>query len=217
MKLTKAKLIKRVKPGLELLGYSYFKDSITGSSGLFVKKLPNNFYISIGMNIHRFYEDCYTCDYYLSLTTCIYCLWGDIPDLCMRRPGELLTDDEISPSRDHDIWWSGDDSVDVFLSVIKTTEPRLTNDIKLLNAIKISKDVNMLYHLANETINRVDYLPDITYSYVPEKEIDNIPLKWFLAAESVLKQYEVNINFHQVKRLAADAYRQHLLRFNLTS
>jgi len=214
MKLTKTRLIKCVKSGLSLLGYYWFKDSITGCDGLFIKKLPNNFYLSLGMNIHRFYEDRYTYDYYLSLTTCIYCMWGDIPHLSSKRPGELLTDEEIGPSRNHDIWWSGDDSVDEFLSVVKITEPRFTNDIKLLNDIKQSKDVNMLYRLSNETINKVDNLPDITYSFIPKKEIDNIPQKWFQAAELVLKDYEDDINFHQVKRLAADAYRQHILSVN---
>jgi len=211
MKLTKAKLISRVKPGLTLLGYHWFKDSITGCDGLFVKKLPNNFYLSIGMNIHRFYEDCYTCDYYLSLTTCINCLWGDIPALSSKRPGELLSDEEIGSSRNHDIWWSGDSSIVEFLSVIKITEPRFINNMELLNDIKRSNDVNLLYKLASETINSVDNLPNIIYSYTPPKDIDNIPQKWFLAAEFVLKKFGDDINFHQVKRLAADAYRQYVL------
>ena len=211
MKLTKAKLIKRVRPGLELLGYYWFKDSITGCDGLFVKKLPNNYYLSLGMNIHRFYEDSYTCDYYLSLTTCIYCLYGDIPNSSSKRPGELLTDEEISPSRNHDIWWSSDDSIDDFLSVIKITEPRFVSDLKLLNDIKQSRDANLLYKLSYETINKVDNLPNTTYSFIPKKEIDNIPQKWFQAAEIVLKNYEDSINSHQVKRLAADAYRQYIL------
>lgn len=211
MRLTKSRLIKRVKSGLSLLGYYWFKDSITGSDGLFVKKLPNNFYLSLGMNIHRFYEDCYTCDYYLSLTTCIYSMWGDIPLLSSKRPGELLTDEEIFPSRNHDIWWSGDDSVDEFLAVVKITEPRFVTDVKLLNDIKKSKDVNLLCKMSNETINKVDGLPDTIYPFILKKEIDDIPKKWFHAAELVLKNYENDINIHQVKRLAADAYRQHIL------
>ena len=59
-----------------------------------LKYIVYYFYLSLGMNIHRFYEDCYTCDYYLSLTTCIYSMWGDIPLLSSKRPGELLTDEE---------------------------------------------------------------------------------------------------------------------------
>lgn len=211
MKLTKAKLIKRVKPGLELLGYYWFKDSITGCDGLFVKKLPNNFYLSLGMIIHRFYEDCYTCDYYLSLTTCINSIWGDIPMLSSRRPGELLTDEEISPAHNHDIWWSGETSVENFLSVIRVTEARFIDNLELLNDIKKSKDVNTLYKLADETIKIVDNLPNITYSYAPKKDVDNIPQKWFWAAETVLKSYEDETNNHRVRRLAADAYRQYVL------
>ena len=211
MKLTKAKLIKRVKPGLELLGYSWFQDSIMGSDGLFIKKLSEDYYLSLGMNIHRFYEDRYTCDYYLSLSTCINCLWGDIPVGSSRRPGELLTDEEISPSRNHDIWWSGEDSVEDFLSVIKVTEPRFVSDMELLHAIKQSNDANMLHKLAYEAIRTVDNLPNINFLYSPKKNIDNIPLKWFFAAEAVLCCYYNNINNHQVKRLAADAYRQYTL------
>lgn len=211
MKLTKAKLIKRVKPGLLSLGYFWFKDSVTGCDGLFVKKLPNNFFLSLGMNIHRYYDDCYTCDYYLSLTTCINCMWGDIPPSSSKRPGELLTDEETKPSNSHDIWWSGENSVGNFLSVIKITEPRFINNVELLNEITKSKDVNLLHILSSETINKVDNLPNVAYSCVPPREIDNIPQKWFQAAEIVLKEHEDDINFHQVKRLAADAYRQKIL------
>jgi len=39
MKLTKAKLIKLVKPGLEKLGFTEFKDTISGAQGLFCKKI----------------------------------------------------------------------------------------------------------------------------------------------------------------------------------
>ena len=83
--------------------------------------------------------------------------------------------------------------------------------MKLLNDIKQSRDANLLYKLSYETINKVDNLPNTTYSFIPKKEIDNIPQKWFQAAEIVLKNYEDSINSHQVKRLAADAYRQYIL------
>ena len=211
MKLTKASLIKRVKPGLSLLGYTWFKDTITGCDGLFVKQIPNNLFLSIGMIIHRFYDDKYTCDYYLSTTTCLNCLWGDIPNRSSKRPGELLSDEEIYPLKNHDLWWSGDESTENFISVIKHTEAKIINDHMLIDEIKKSKDVQMLSMLAKRTISRKDKLPNMDYHFIPNREIDDIPMEWFKAAESVLADIEDDVTLHQVKRLAGDAFRQNKL------
>lgn len=211
MKLTKARLITKVKPGLTRIGYTWFKDSITGYDGLFVKKISNNLFLSIGMIIHRFYDDKFTCDYYLSTTTCINCIWGDIPHESSRRPGELLTKEELFPLRNHDIWWNDADSVDSFLSIIKKTEPRMLGDIELIKKIDNSKDAQLLSKLARNTIKVKSKTPDVIFKYTPNRIIDNIPLQWFMAAEYVLLEVQDNVTNHEVRRLAADAYRQNVL------
>ena len=71
MKLTKAKLIKAVKPKLESLGYTFIKDSTSGAQGLFGKKIDSDMYLMLGLTIHRFYDDQFTGDFYLSTNTLI--------------------------------------------------------------------------------------------------------------------------------------------------
>ncbi len=92
MKLSKAKLIKLVKPKLEDLGYTEFKYS--GWQGLFVKKLEDGLYLSLGLTIHRYYDTAFTGDFYLSTNTCIGAQWGDIPKECYKRPGHFLLKEE---------------------------------------------------------------------------------------------------------------------------
>ena len=73
------------------------------------------------------------------------------------------------------------------------------------------KDVHVMAMMAKETAARKDSLPNINYCYAPTREIDNIPLEWFKAAESVLIDYNEEVTCHQVKRLASDAYRQFVM------
>ena len=94
MKLTKVKLIQAIKPGLEKLGYLYLKDSISGAQGLFGKKLSNEMYLTLGLTIHRFYDDAFTGSFYLSKTTEWAACYGNIPKECYKRPGYFLSKED---------------------------------------------------------------------------------------------------------------------------
>lgn len=218
MKLSKAKLIKLVKSELENLGFKEFKDSIGGTQGLFAKKMRNGLYLTLGLTIHRYYESAFTADFYLSKTTRIYTIWGDIPKESEERLGYLLTDierlkysNDINNSKVKDIWWDGSDEKSVidFLEVIKLTEPRFVNQPELIEKINLSQDVNTLAKYSE----KVKYLVasnhlEVNFNFLPTKEIDDIPIIWFKAAESVLKEMDGILNINGVKLLAADAYRQ---------
>lgn len=222
MKLSKAKLIKAIKPGLEKLGFIEFKNTIDGAQGFFVKKIDSYFYLSLGLTIHRYYENAFTGDYYLSKTTQWGACWGDIPNNCYERPSFLLTNDErkkypidnLNIKNSSDIWWYGDDENSIldFINTIKLTELRLINRQDLISLIENSKDVNTLYI----TSKRVKVLIEedrlsYTFNFLPEKEIDNIPMVWFRAAERALIENDGILNLNTVKILAADSYRQHIL------
>jgi hypothetical protein len=219
MKLSKSKLIKLVKPSLEKLGFTEFKDNKGGWQGLFCKKLENGLYLTLGLTIHRYYDSAFTADYYLSKTTIIGATWEDIPNESYKRPSFLLTDversiypeDEINVKGAYDIWWDGNDEKSVldFLRVIELTEPRFTNQTDLTQKINQSKEVNILSNYSEEVKNIVaTNQADGTYSFLPAKEIDEIPIIWFKASEKVLKEHKEILNAHTVARLAADAYRQ---------
>ena len=221
MKLTKAKLIQAIKPGLEKLGYVYLRDSIMATQGLFGKKISNGMYLTLALTIHRFYDDAFTGDFYLSKTTMIGACWGDIPKECYKRPGYFLSKEELDSMKQKapDIWWSGlnEESVASFVKLIQKTESLFLSQEGLMERIEKSTDVDILYKrslwvkrlVANKT-------PDIQYYFLPQKNIDDIPMDWFKAAEIVLAECEVLLNNQTVKVLAADAYRQYLLdgKFN---
>jgi hypothetical protein len=219
MKLSKAKLIKMVKTRLEDLGYTEFKESTGGSQGFFVKYLGNGFYLTLGLTIHRYYDSAFTGDFYLSKTTRWAAVWGDIPRESFQRPSFLLTDaersvyleDEINVKGARDIWWDGsnEDSVLDFLRVIEVTEPRFVNQPGLFQIIEQSQGVKTLADYS-EAVRRKVALNDIggSFSFLPTKEVDMIPIVWFKAAEKVLIERKGVLNANTVRLLAADAYRQ---------
>jgi len=222
MKLTRKKLINTVKSNLEKLGFKEFKVSKGDWQGFFCKKLQNGLYLTIGLTIHRYYESAYTADYYLSKTTTIGAIWGDIPKKAYERPSFLLNEDErrlfqkgnVNSINSKDIWFDGNDADSVldFLRVIEITEPRIINDTELIENLNLSKDVTTLANYS-KSVKELVLNDEIegTYSFIPMKEIDDIPILWFKASEKVLRENKETINAHTVNRLAADAYRQSIL------
>lgn len=222
MKLSKTKLIKLVKPSLEKLGFTEFKETTEGSQGFFAKKLKNDLYLVLGLIIHRYYDSAFTGAFYLSKTTRWASVWGDIPNESYKRPGYLLTDversiypeDEINVKGAYDIWWDGNDEKSVldFLRVIELTEPRFTNQTGLVEKINQSKEVTILSNYSEEVKSIVaTNQADGTYYFLPAKEVDEIPIIWFKASEKVLKENKGILNVNTVKLLASDAYRQNQL------
>ena len=219
MKLRKAKLIKSVKTSLEKLGFTEFKDTISGFQGFFSKRLNNGFYLTLGLTIHRYYDSMFTADFYLSKTTRLASVWGDIPLESDERPGVFLTKEErkLYLDEEHnaegvvDVWWDGNHEKEVenFLRVIELTEQRFINQPELLKNIEDSKEIQELAALSDKTKKGVMLNQrDLSFKFQPEKEIDGIPFIWFKAAETVLKETGGILNTNTVKLLAADAFRQ---------
>ena len=75
MKLTKAKLEKILTPSLESMGYTKFKDTISGFQGLYVKKISPDLFLTLGMTISRYFNDSFTGNFYLSKSTRIGSIW----------------------------------------------------------------------------------------------------------------------------------------------
>jgi hypothetical protein len=222
MKLTKAKLIKKVKQRLEATGFTEFKDTIGISQGLFIKKLKDNFYLSLGLNISRFSDSLFTSDFYLSQMTRFSSLWGDIPSGCYERickflnqeERKLYLSDEFIEDGIIDCWWDGNDDKEIekFLKVVEITETRFINQLGLIDKIKASKEIEEIVKLTEQVKMAVnsDTLSN-NLSFQPNKELDDIPIIWFKAAETVLKNNNCILNNNTVKLLAADAWRQNVL------
>ena len=216
MKLTKTKLEKILTPSLESMGYTKFKDTISGFQGLYVKKISLDLFLTLGTSISRYFNDSFTGNFYLSKSTRIGSIWGDIPKKSYERIGFLLTDEELDNYRDEgsqlrDIWWKAfaPSSVDDFLFRVKQCEPRICNDLILREEIEKSIDVKKLHELSIKVMEIVDNLPEqCNYKFIPPKEIDGIPMKWFMAAEKVLCSSKSVINKNTVKDLASDTYIQ---------
>ena len=224
MKLNKRILNKLVGPHLIARGFTEFKDSICGTSGLFVKQVDNGLYLSLGLNIHRFYDSMFTCDLYLSGTTRIYSCWGDIPSACCTRLGQLLNSDELLKfSSDNecvrDLWWdaSNGNEISRFFEVLDIAIARhIANDL-LIASLQKSEDLTKLCKQASSVIEMIrcgSLDSQYSYHFIPDREIDGIPMEWFCAAEIVLrkdKSIETKYLSNLVKQLAADAYRQYVL------
>ncbi len=225
MKLRKQKLINTVKDGLHSLGYEEFKDTQLGTSGMFCKYVGEGFFLTLGLEISRQYECSYTASYYLSKTTRWASLGFDIPRKCLQRIGELLTDEERTryfgeKSLAIDKWWDSidNDQVNDFLEKISKTQSRIAEDRRLKQEIEESVEIARQCRV-DQLIQRVvlspqqEVLQGIEFEYLPERNIESIPLIWFKAAEYVrrFEETEPKVDKAWVILDAADAYRMYTL------
>lgn len=221
MKLTKTKLIAKVKAPLEKLGYIFFKESFSNAQGFFSKKLENGLYLSLGLIIHSYTESEFTGSFYYSKTTRWAAVRDDIPKESYVRPGLLMSTEERKVYFDtdneqlRDYWWDGfdDSSVASFIEVIKLTESRLYKDRLLTKKIEDSVSVSQLKNYADDVKKLVADIEKLnsTYSYLPDKEVNRLPMRWFKASEYVLKKQNGILNKNTVKTLASDAFVQNTL------
>lgn len=213
MKLTKNKLIRLVREGLQALGYTYFKDTISGAQGLFCKRVNDDLYLSLGLNIHRYDDNQFTGTFYLSRTTYWGAVYGDIPRNSYERPGFLLTDEELSVYFEgdkmyRDVWWSSaPESVSGFIRVVAQTEARFTGQKDLVESVRNSEAVNRLALMARMVQGKIAADRDTS----GEMGKDDIPAVWFQAAEAVLVEFGKKLYPNAIKGLAADAYRLSIL------
>lgn len=219
MKLTKNKLIYLVKDELEKLGFIYITDSLTGAQGLFAKNVKGKYYITLGLEISRYYDSMFSASYYLSKTTRWSSVWGDIPRDSFERVGVLLQrnernkflSDEFNREGVVDAWWDIEEptSIPNFIETIKISEVRFQDNKELINSIDESSEIAELLELAQKTKDAVKNKKICCIlEFQPNKIIDEIPFIWFEAAESVIRDNNGILNKNTVKLLAADAWRQ---------
>ncbi|MBO9565653.1 MAG: hypothetical protein J7621_22955 [Niastella sp.] len=224
MRLTKAKLLSKVREGLRKLEYKEVNDPVTAAEGLFVKNLSSGFFITLGFTISRFYDSRFTADFYLSKTTIWAATWGDIPLESYKRVGAFLTseeralflDTEYGTIEGGDAWWSGDniDSFNNFLEAVKITEGRFLAQGDLFIKVEESTEVQELVDHVSGLFAVIDNGVDNSrkYQFVPDKKLGDIPEEWFKAAEITLSNKNAILNKNTIKRLAADAWRQKVLK-----
>ena len=96
MKLTKKKLILVLKQKLESLGFKYVQDTRPQCQANFIMKVEDNLFLTLSLDIHRYYDSMFTCSYYLSPIILVGAIWGDIPKDSYTRPGFILSVDEFA-------------------------------------------------------------------------------------------------------------------------
>ncbi len=221
MKLTKNKLLKTVKSKIENLDYREFKDSVNGSQGLFIKKLPNDLYLSLGLTISRFCEDVFTASFYLSKTTRWSSMWGDIPRKSYERASHFLTMQERELVLINDDEWRNafdNNHIDKFIQTISLTENRFLSQKSLIQSINNSEVVLRLQYLTKCTMEKaISHKVQKTFNFQPKKNIDDIPCVFFQSAETVLNEENEILNNHTVKILASDAWRQKEINMKTTN
>lgn len=217
MKLKKNDLIKALRPGFETLGYHFFKDSITGAQGLFGKKVSDDMYLQVALNIHRFYEDAFTVDLCFTNATHLFDDREDIPIGCNVRPGQLLSTKErikYYQANVCDYWWSlyNEDIRPAFFDMLSLVEHRLINNSQLVSAIRESirlKSEVLCEQWVIECFFHKQFASDIKYT--PGTPKDNIPLDWFRAAETLLLTLIEETSFTKVCSLASESFRRYTL------
>ncbi len=232
MKLNKRRLLLFIQKSMSDLGYVEFPDTISDAD-LFVKPI-GELYLTVGFTIHRFYDDQFTCTYYLSRTTNWAECWGDIPHrLTYIRPGELMSlEERLEITVDSrckknpqitDMWWNAFDgegnydqeSLASFVEAIKLTEGRVAQQPEIIEKIYASTLLKTIYEDVNGTIEYAiseDFREDLLFQ--PKREVKVIPMKWFKAAETHIRSgfSSTPASSLVVKHRAYDAYRVYHMR-----
>jgi hypothetical protein len=219
-KLTKANLIRITKKKLSELGYIELQDTLTGSNGLFGKQIEKDFFLTLGLEISRYYHSMFTASFYLSKTTRWGSVWGDIPQECYERVGHFLTPEERKKYLSEefqkegilDAWCDAANEKEVanFIEVVRVSEERFVRQKDLPKKIESSREIKELLECAAMVIDKatINNVNGRSYQFLPTRAIDDIPMNWFRAAEEVLSQRKAILNANTVKLLAADAWRQ---------
>ena len=233
MKLNKIKLLKFIRDAMLNLGYIEFDDNMISDANLFVKP-EGDLFLTIGFTIHRYYDDAFTCSYYLSRTTRWAACSGDIPySMTYVRPGKLMSQEErMNITVDEncknnplitDMWWNAFDhegnydneSLESFSAAIRLTENRVAMQPEVIEKIYASTLLETIYNDVNLTIElAISENYGNNFTFLPKREVKGVPMKWFMAAEVVLKSRLApqDINTHAVRFLAADACRVYSMR-----
>lgn len=224
MKLTKQKLLQITRDRLIECGYLEIENTFFGADGLFIKRVSDEFFLTLGLIISRYYDSKFTASYYLSKTTRWGSIWGDIPKESYKRVGyflnnqerKALLDEEYNKEGVRDAWWDVNDirSINNFISTVSISEQRFLEQPDLFKKIEDSLEVNILVeyvHLVNDIITSRS-IEEFNYKFTPAKSINNIPIDWFKAAEIAITEKGGILNANTVKLVAADAWYQHLVK-----
>ena len=172
------------------------------------------------MIISRLYDDKFTVDLSLRTSTSVYYHFGDIPFECEFRPSKLLSTEErlrYFQVDDHDYWWSLYEETDIhqsFFEVLSIAERRIIRNIDIQNKIRGSIT---LYSLAMSEKWVIDLFNQKSFEanllFTPMKPIDDIPIEWFLASETLMLTIFDVSNKNMVYSLASRAYIRSVLDF----
>ena len=219
MKLNKRRLLLFIQKSMSDLGYVEFPDTISDAD-LFVKPI-GELYLTVGFTIHRFYDDQFTCTYYLSRTTNWAECWGDIPHrLTYIRPGELMSlEERLEITVDSrckknpqitDMWWN------VFDGEGNYDQESLASFVEaIIEKIYASTLLKTIYEDVNGTIEYAiseEFQENLLFQ--PKREVKAIPIKWFKAAETYFRSgiSSTLASAFVVKHRAYDAYRVYHMR-----
>ena len=185
-KLTKAKLYRKIhKPFLEM-GYLEFA-SKNIFYGMYVKAIDDGWYLALLPVIHRFFNDQFTIDMWLSKNTLMN---GSLQPwhTCGIRPGYFLEEAR-------DVWWEGlcQESFDDFLNrFCNIAEPKVISQVNAISEIvesskHVSEVVQINAGVYNEYVKLFGNPSDSFESFNLQKPIKT-PDSWFIAETKYYEQ-----------------------------
>ena len=206
-----------LRPILAEKGYVEFK----WDDGFFCKKIDDFFYLCMSPNIHRFYDDQFTVDLYLSNVIAVNLWYGDIPWDCCTRPGHLLSKEEKIRRYNSvisDVWWSffDEEERNDFLEVLLIAESRIPERCPFLREklekSKDIKDVRSKIDCIIDMATNESFDQDAAYRFIPERK-GKTPEKWYYASEYYLTQcaHETKGLKFKVSRFANRAYSHYVM------
>ena len=216
MKLNKESFLQAISPVMDHLGYYYLKNLIETPPIFLGKRVSKESYLFLIIGREGFEKDHISIEMSLSFSTNPLLTGKDIPannilrvDVIPVEKGELLIEKET----DNSIWSLDKFSkTSDFYNSVTIAESCLLRDIAIKEALTRSKKMKMEVQMEEWVIdwyyNKDEaQLPLKEFlQYVPKEPVEDIPIKWFIVSEIIIKITWINCNKQQVFALAIQSY-----------
>lgn len=207
---------KVAEPPLISMGYRAFPDENWGT--IYCKVIGNGLFLSLAIEKSNLYDYRWTASMQIGTTSFLGSTFNDIPHRSYVRVYSLLDESERYSSglfQNCGYWWQDIDtcSISGFIHAVTLTEERLCGNKDLIRGILSSVTSRELHDQSSQIIDT--YYSDNqleSYSFRPEKERRGVPIRWFEAAEIVVKKVlKWKLTRYVVIHLAETAYREDTL------
>jgi len=217
--MSKRELLDSLTIALNKRAWTFLDAPVFGAAAVYFQKW-NGLILLAGIEFSRVYKQRFTCSLYLSRSFHWAYILPGFPNEAFRRIGNFITytertayfEVEFCAQGVIDAWWIGfnNSNRDLFLEALDIAKPRFLGQNclaeQVLGCVELQRHVEMCDRV-RQSVFTISNMP-VVITHQPARLRQEIDLKWYWAAEVVLREYEPKlVSRKYVELLAVDAWR----------